>query len=91
MNNILVRFLRLVLPRRYWYRRFYLRSEHWERVRSMAKILAQFECSRCGAGWDDMVMLDVHHKRYNLFNERLSDLEVLCRACHNKEHRKSEA
>ena len=87
MNNIIVRLLRLVLPRRYWYRRFYLRSKHWREVRMIALIQAEYRCEQCDAS-DDLVTLDVHHKRYNLFHERLSELEVLCRACHNKEHRK---
>ena len=87
MNNIIVRLLRLVLPRRYWYRRFYLRSKHWRHMRGSALIRAGFRCERCGAS-DDLVTLDVHHKKYNLFHERLSELEVLCRACHMQEHRK---
>lgn len=87
MNNLLVRLMRLVLPRRYWYRRFYLRSKHWQHTRRLAVIGALFRCEQCGVH-NNLNVLDVHHKRYNLFHERLSDLEVLCRACHMKEHRK---
>lgn len=33
------------------------------------------------------VHLEVHHKHYaRLFNERVGDLEILCRTCHRHEH-----
>ncbi|HEV8189473.1 MAG TPA: hypothetical protein VGP83_17090 [Pyrinomonadaceae bacterium] len=67
----------------------YLQSEHWKRLRREA-ITDCPECFRCGIPRDlareiyDQD-LHVHHKRYNLWREDLSDLEVLCRRCHDIE------
>ena len=97
MNNILVYLLQFVLPRRYWYRRFYLRSEHWRKLR--ADIIADRDrCEKCGSRGDipyypnyttTARILDVHHLTYiRMWHEKPEDLRVLCRKCHNKEHAK---
>lgn len=68
--------------RREWYRKVYLRSEHWRRLRA-AKLYIDPRCQRCGATG----ILDVHHLEYrNVFDATLDDLETLCRKCHVKEH-----
>ena len=68
----------------------YLSSEHWKEVRN--RILNEVShCERCGIPrylanicYDQD--LHVHHKSYrNLGNEDYSDLEVLCRRCHELE------
>jgi 5-methylcytosine-specific restriction endonuclease McrA len=88
MNNWIVWLLQFVLPRRFWYRKFYLRSNRWRNVRKIA-LFAHNACEKCHK---IDISLDVHHTRYYingasiLWRERLTDLQVLCRACHNKEH-----
>ena len=46
--------------------------------------IAGYRCEQCGA----RDRLDVHHLTYDRFggDERMSDLRVLCRPCHNKAH-----
>jgi hypothetical protein len=69
--------------------RDYLQTEHWKQLRREA-IRNRPECYRCGIPrelarkhYDQD--LNVHHKRYHLWHETLSDLEVLCRRCHEIE------
>lgn len=61
----------------------YLRSEQWEAIRDVVIKDRNRKCERCGSKKN----LQVHHKTYErIFNEDLSDLELLCRPCHKKEH-----
>ncbi len=71
--------------KRRYYREIYLKSDHWKELRS--RKLQQVKCcERCGRTW----FLDVHHLRYrNLYDVELCDLQVLCRRCHKKVHRRS--
>ena len=65
-----------------WYRKVYLRSEHWKNLRKEKKKVNPI-CEVCGA----KKKLDVHHKHYrNLYDVILEDLETLCRKCHKKRH-----
>lgn len=84
-NNILVRLLSYVLPRQRWYRTFYLYSRHWRTFRRTIGQVYGWQCERCGHGG----MMDVHHKVYRLWREVDKDVELLCRECHKKEHKKS--
>lgn len=61
----------------------YLRSDHWREL-SAAKIEdVNFRCERCRR----KTGLEVHHKHYKtLGRERLTDIEALCRSCHEKHH-----
>jgi 5-methylcytosine-specific restriction endonuclease McrA len=60
----------------------YLKSIEWKAIRLDIIQLRQ-SCERCGS----IKRLEVHHKTYaRLFNEKLSDLELLCSTCHRKEH-----
>ena len=71
-----------VNDKRLYYREDYLKSEHWKNLR-MKKIISQNRCENCNT----KTSLDVHHLNYkNLFDVELTDLQVLCRACHIKEH-----
>ena len=71
------------LSRRQWYRTVYLNSEHWHQLRQKKLAQMGYRCQRCGSSEH----LDVHHLNYNyLGNERLFDLQVLCRSCHKLEH-----
>jgi len=61
----------------------YLQTNHWKRTRNHALRRAGFHCSRCNANRE----LQVHHLTYErLGAERDSDLEVLCKACHENHH-----
>ncbi len=61
----------------------YLRSEKWARKRAKALTLAGNRCVLCNSS----VGLNVHHRTYQrIGNERLDDLIVLCRACHERHH-----
>jgi 5-methylcytosine-specific restriction endonuclease McrA len=71
------------LDRRTQYREVYLRSDHWKRVRREALERAGNKCQRCSASGP----LDVHHRTYKrLGGELPSDLQVLCRTCHDAVH-----
>lgn len=41
------------------------------------------QCEMCGKDGK----LDVHHKDGNYQNNKISNLQILCRSCHNKVHR----
>lgn len=64
------------------YRR-YLRFPQWRAKRMQVFALYGRKCRKCGS----TKKLEVNHKHYhNIFNERLEDLEVLCRSCHEEYH-----
>ena len=61
----------------------YLKSYEWKVLRITVLRERGHKCERCGAA----NMLQIHHKTYErLFHEKLEDLEVLCKTCHQKEH-----
>lgn len=61
----------------------YLNTPHWHRKREEAMRYHGAKCNRCGR----QEALQVHHKSYqNLGREKMADLEVLCRGCHENEH-----
>jgi 5-methylcytosine-specific restriction endonuclease McrA len=66
--------------------RSYRTSNHWNNIRIKKYNLSGIVCSECGA----VSKLEVHHLSYdNLGNEDIeNDLIVLCRKCHEKQHRK---
>lgn len=92
MNNLIVWLLRLILPRRFWYRNFYLRSRHWRMVRRAKLEAVKYKCEKCKVkkyNGNGFIPLDVHHLTYRrIFHETLNDLQVLCRTCHKLEHSK---
>lgn len=61
----------------------YMQSDRWQQKRKLVLARDKYTCQRCGRkGYD------VHHMTYKRFgDERLTDLETLCRSCHNAEHR----
>jgi hypothetical protein len=67
----------------------YLETPHWKEFRRQAfkeqlKTLGQNRCSRCQKS---AVTLHVHHLTYErLGKELLTDVEIICRDCHKKEH-----
>ena len=61
----------------------YMQSAAWQRKRQQVITRSGNRCERCGKS-RYIAALDVHHKTYvRLGNELLSDLEALCRDCHN--------
>ena len=88
MSDTRARILQFILPRRFWYRRFYLFTDHWKRTAAEARVRAGHRCDRCGARGSYRA-LDVHHVSYaHLWREYPVDLQVLCRACHTKIHKR---
>lgn len=61
----------------------YLKSDHWQDIRTQALERADNKCQLCSS----KINLNVHHNTYkNRGNEKLTDLVVLCRECHAKFH-----
>jgi hypothetical protein len=61
----------------------YLQTAEWRGRRDERIRLASFRCERCQAKRD----LQVHHVRYERLGAELdTDLEVLCRTCHEGHH-----
>jgi 5-methylcytosine-specific restriction endonuclease McrA len=62
----------------------YLNSEWWKYKRLQKLHSVGFKCHRC----NEICDLQVHHLHYlSLGREKNRDLEVLCRKCHQWEHR----
>jgi hypothetical protein len=62
----------------------YLSSPHWREFRQLALDFHGRRCFRCGYKG---LFLNVHHLTYErLGNEHISDVVVLCRDCHRREH-----
>lgn len=61
----------------------YLRSPAWLALREEVLKRDRYRCRRCRS----RSFLSVHHRHYeHLGNERLRDLETLCRSCHRTTH-----
>lgn len=85
MNTVIVWLLQWILPRRFWYRNLYLWSRHWREIRYVKLCSVDYHCARC----KHKPSYDVHHLTYErIWHERLKDLQVLCRTCHQLEHQK---
>ena len=62
----------------------YLRTAHWERVRTVALEEAGHACELCGHA----DRLEVHHRTYERLGfERPGDLIALCSDCHRDHHK----
>ncbi len=62
----------------------YMRSEAWRDKRQEAFKHYGRRCEKCSTS----SCLVVHHSTYeHLFNEKMEDLMVLCKDCHNQLHR----
>jgi hypothetical protein len=63
---------------------WYLKTNHWNRLRDKAHERAGNRCQVCNAGG----LLDVHHRTYERRGAELpEDLIVLCRSCHETFHK----
>ncbi len=62
----------------------YLQSKPWKIKSDNAKVMADHKCQLCYSPDG----LETHHRTYDrLGEEKISDLIVLCSACHKKHHR----
>ena len=62
---------------------------HWSRLSRQIKEYRNWTCQRCGfhaSTNKEKKLIEVHHKDKNRTNNNPSNLEVLCRSCHTKEH-----
>ena len=65
----------------------YLKTDHWQNLRTRMLKRAGFKCQVC----NQQGQLHVHHRTYkNRGNEDLKDLIVLCATCHQEFHDKME-
>jgi 5-methylcytosine-specific restriction endonuclease McrA len=63
--------------------RDYLQSDTWKDKRRAKLEQKGRSCERCSS----TTKIQVHHKTYDrIGHERLSDLEILCDACHKAHH-----
>ena len=60
----------------------YLKTSHWLNKRKEVLDFWDNSCSVCCSKFK----LHVHHRKYNLFKERIQDCVVLCENCHNCHH-----
>lgn len=61
----------------------YIHSDKWKAKREAAFEKYGRKCSRCSSEHE----LEVHHKTYKrLGNEKLGDLQILCKTCHKNHH-----
>jgi hypothetical protein len=62
----------------------YLKTAHWQRVRTLALESAGYACELCSSTVD----LEVHHRTYERLGfERPDDVIALCHDCHRDHHR----
>ncbi|MFD2919005.1 HNH endonuclease [Terrimonas rubra] len=75
---------RILLPRREYYRNFYLKSAAWKRKRYLVLKRDNWRCAHCGEK-----ATQVHHKKYaknNIGKEPIEWLEAICKSCHDAIH-----
>ena len=61
----------------------YLLSDEWAKLKIDLFNFRGKKCEKCGS----KKQICVHHLTYkNIYKEELSDLVILCRNCHEKEH-----
>jgi len=62
----------------------YMQSKAWDKKRKLRLKYDDYTCQSCS---EKDKPLDVHHITYDRFGyERMSDLESLCRRCHEVKH-----
>lgn len=77
-----------------WYNN-YLRSDHWQRTKIKRLLRSHIneewnaikcEHELCGL-YVPLMAINVHHRTYErLGNERMEDLQIVCRSCHGVIH-----
>jgi hypothetical protein len=68
----------------------YINSWQWKEKSEWIIHTRKNKCERCGKSKSDKkVILQVHHINYeSIGNEASEDVIVLCKKCHEKEHKK---
>lgn len=67
----------------------YLQTLHWGAIRKRALKRARQKCQLCNS---ENAVLNVHHNNYERRGkERITDVIVLCQACHAKHHNKEQS
>ena len=72
----------------------YLETPHWQAFRKLAlaaqlKRLGRNCCERCPKEEKTQEELHVHHLTYErLGAELITDVQIICRKCHEKEHKR---
>lgn len=61
-------------------------NHRWHKIRNI-KLNQDPLCERCIMIGHDIAAVLVHHKDRNPMNNTMSNLEALCDACHDKEHK----
>ena len=62
----------------------YLDSNEWSEIKDKAMIRDNNSCQECGS----TNSLECHHLTYeNIYNEKLDDLQILCKVCHKNVHK----
>lgn len=80
--DLVIMLMEGAMPRRDWYRNWYLKSDHWHRFAHKRKRVKKV-CQDYGQGG----VLDCHHLNYDhIWHERARDVVVVCRSCHNIRH-----
>jgi len=65
------------------YKNYISKSDKWREKRELALDYYGNQCCDCGGKYN----LQVHHRHYqSLYKEKMTDLLVLCKDCHNKIH-----
>lgn len=68
-----------------WYRKVYLKSEHWKNLKNQRLKISNNSCEICKQKRN----LDCHHLDYkNIYDVSVYDLQILCRKCHREIHGK---
>lgn len=60
----------------------YYLTDHWRATRWKRMVFDGIRCIVCGATGE----LQVHHWKYDLFNESIEDLMTVCKPCHTRLH-----
>lgn len=77
------------LSRKEWYNSIYLKSAHWDSLRTAKLYHSKSTCEKCNSGH----RVQIHHLKYkNFYDVTLEDLMILCQKCHfglhDKENRR---
>lgn len=60
----------------------YYNCDHWRAIRKRRWEKDNHQCLLC----NDAGLIQVHHIRYNLFNEDITELMTVCKECHQRIH-----
>lgn len=63
----------------------YLKTAHWRNFRAAALNHYGTQCQICSS----TERINVHHKKYNLWHEKIEDVTILCEKCHMALHKLS--